>query len=577
MNRTHLEVVWDRWANSHPALRLLLMAATLAALGLLVTKPSYCAFKAWRVERNLGAARQAITEVHMDEARDLSLTVLRAGDPRIEAFRILEQATAALRDPLHGEIARALMSHPQGNDADRLRGFRGIAQHVALGLLGQAWTTLPPQCQQDPQFATLFADRLIAEQRLSEAATVMLAVPEPARTSTVDLRLIHILIASGKSDGYDEAQRLIAAKMPAAPPDLAEWLDLLEAIPALSLQTKVLEPLRSLLQNQAAGSEARCALLLARLDYAANFTRCAPVLEAAISRWQQCAPLALANFLGDLGLYQRLLETFPPDCLGPHPELFPRMLEAMERSGAWQQVAPLLDSHGERLPKFEELTHRALTAAKTADSPARAVAWSAAMAEAKASPLPTAFLTLERLARDAGLHNEAEQAMVAAIRLGRGPLPLYAALKPLLMSLARQGRDNTLLEICASYLAFEPGNPVLLTQFAYLACLSNVIEAKTLLKAMETLATGFPKDLTIQCVLATACLCAGQASQAAATLDDLSLTPDQLAPANRATFLTTQVFANRLAKDDPRITDFPWKSLLPSERKKFTELIHDAP
>ena len=577
MIRNLFETAWDRWANFHPALRLLLMAAALAALGLLVTKPSSRAFKAWRVERNLGAARQAIAEVHMDEARDLSLTVLRTGDPRIEAFRILEQATAALRDPLHGEIARALMSHPQSNDADRLHGFCCIAPQVALGLLGQAWTTLPPECQQDPQFATLFADRLIAEQRLSEATTVMLAVPEPARTSAVDLRLIHILIASGKSDGYGEAQRLIAAKMPAAPPDLAAWFDLLESIPVPSLQAKLLDPLRDLLQHPAPGAEARSALLLARMDYAANFTRCGPILEAAISSWQQRDPSALAHFLGDLGLYQRLLQTFPPECLGLHPGLFPTMLAAMERSGVWEQVTPLLDSHAARLPKFEDLTHRALAAANTADSAARAVAWNAAMAEAKASPLPTAFLTLERLARDAGLRDEAEQAMVAAIRLGRGPLPLYAALKPLLMSLARQGRDNTLLEICASYLAFEPGNPVLLTQFAYLACLSNVIEINTLLKAMETLATGYPKDLTIQCVLATACLCAGQADQAAATLDRLSLDPDQLAPANRAIFLTTQVLAHRLAKDDPRITAFPWKSLLPSERKKFTELIHDAP
>jgi len=248
----------------------------------------------------------------------------------------------------------------------------------------------------------------------------------------------------------------------------------------------------------------------------------------------------------------------------------------MERGGAWERVVPLLDKHGRRLPKYEEFAHRAMVAAKLADAPARAVAWNAAMAEAKTSAVATAYLTLQRLAGDAGMSDEAEQALVAAIRLGRGPLPLYAELKPLLTSLARQGHDSTLLEICASYLAFEPGNPVLLTQFAYLACLNNVIEPKTILKAMEALANGYAKDVTIQCVLATAYLCDGQAAKATATLDRLEVEPAKLPAGLRAAFLTSQVLARRIAKDDARITEFPWKSLQPCERKKFSELIRNA-
>jgi hypothetical protein len=90
---------------------------------------------------------------------------------------------------------------------------------------------------------------------------------------------------------------------------------------------------------------------------------------------------------------------------------------------------------------------------------------------------------------------------------------------------------------------------------------------------MEHLAIGFPKEVPIQCVLATAYLCAGQASRAAETLDRLELDPEQLSPGYRAAFLTTQVLNHRMAKDDPRITGLPWKSLLPSERKKFNDLI----
>ncbi|KAB2643059.1 MAG: hypothetical protein DVB26_00605 [Verrucomicrobia bacterium] len=578
MIRSFFQALDDRWANLHSCMRLVLLSGVLAGLGWLVMKPCYQEFKAWRMQRNLAAARQAIAEQRMDDARDLSLTVLRAGDSQLEAYQILEKATAALRNPMHGDIARALMAHPQSTDEDRLNGFRGVAAEVALGLLGQAWTTLSAECRQDRRFALVFADRLITERRLSEAASVLLAVPETARDGTVQRRLIQVLIGSGNREGYDEAQRMIASQMPtnAADAELREWLTLLESIPVPSLQAKLLAPLRGLLEQPAATDAARLNLLLTRIDYAANFSQAAQLIDAAIGRWKERDPVALAGFLGDLGLYQRLLDTLPPESVQAHPELFHRLLQAMEHCAAWKSAIELLNKQGERIPKFEELAHRAIAIASSADATTRATAWADAMADAKASASPGAYLKIQRLASDAGMTGEAEQAMVAAIQLGRGPLPLYAELKPLLNSLARQGRDNTLLEICASYLSFEPGNPVLLTQFTYLACLNHVINPKTILKAVQALAGSFPKDLTIQCVMATAYLCDGQANEAAATFDRLELDPANLTPGFRAAYLTTQVLTERIAGDDPRITEFPWKSTQPCERKKFNELLRST-
>ncbi|MES2920639.1 MAG: hypothetical protein V4819_03790 [Verrucomicrobiota bacterium] len=576
MIRNLINTVWDRWANVHPFLRFLVLTGVVAALGFFALKPAYRVFKSWRLDRNLVAARKAVSEVRMDEARDLSLTVLRAGDPRIEAFRILEKSTASLRDPRHSDIARALMAHPQGSNEDRLNGFRGISAEAPLGLVGQAWTMLPVTTRQEPQFAVLFADRLIAEKRFSEAASVLLEVPPAARAGAVDRRLTRVLIGSGKKQGYDEAQRLIAGAFPDGGPEMDDWLDLLESIPAVSLQGSTLEPVRKLLERPSAGDTARPALMLARLDYAANYSGRAAILESAITRWKDREPEAVAKFLGDLGLHQLLLETFPGERVAEHPGLFVPLLEATEQTGAGEQAIALLDAHGSTMPRYEELAHRALAAAKTGDLPGLAQHWSAAMGEAKSSQRSTAYLTLYRIAEGAGMREQAELAMVEAIRLGLGPLPLYADLKVLLNSLAQQGRENTLIEICAIYLSFESGNPVLLTQYAYLACLNNLADAKTIIKAMEPLAKAFQKELPIQCVLATAYLCDGQAAKAAETLDPLNLDPAKLAPGYRAAFLTTQVLNHRLAKDGPQITQFPWKALQPSERKKFSELIRSA-
>lgn len=576
MIRSSIDALWDRWANFHPFVRFLMFVAAVALVGLLAVKPGYRAFKAWRLERNLVAAKVAVEDVRMDEARDLSLSVLNAGYQRIEAYRILEKSTASLRDPRHESVARALIFHPEGSAEDRLNGFRGIALESPMGLVGQIWTQLSPENRQDPAFATVFAERLIVGNHLGEAASVLLAVPQAARTVEVERQLVRILIDSGKADGCNEAQRLIAARFPTSEAEASGWLDLLEKIPPLDLQANTLESIRTWLKATADTNPARKALLLARLDYAADFPRRAAIFEESIGRWKESDPQALAGFLVDLGLYERLLEIYPPDRLAGHPELFHPVLKALESTGAWEQVLPLLDAHAQDLPKHERLAHRAMAAARTGDSAGKVREWDAAINAARSSRQGDAFLALHRIAGAAGMQSEAEQAMVEAIRRGRGPLPLYSKLKPLLNSLAAQGNEVTLLEICAIYLPFEPGNPVLLTQYSYLACLSDRVEPATILQSMELLGKALPNELPVQMVLATAYLCVGQPAKAADTLDRLKFDANQLSPSYRAVFLTTQVLTRRITAADPKIAGFPWSSLMPSERRKFSGLIRSA-
>ena len=154
---------------------------------------------------------------------------------------------------------------------------------------------------------------------------------------------------------------------------------------------------------------------------------------------------------------------------------------------------------------------------------------------------------------------------------------MYRDLQPLVEWLAKQGRESNLLQVGAIYLLFEPSNPVLLTQYAYLACLNGLVEPAKLLKAIRPMAEAFPAELPMQCVLATAYLCNGEAAAAAAVLDRLTVDPEQLAPGYRATFLATQVLNQRMERQDPRIAGLPWKSLLPSERKRFGEWLKMAP
>jgi hypothetical protein len=321
---------------------------------------------------------------------------------------------------------------------------------------------------------------------------------------------------------------------------------------------------------------ARISLIRVRMDYARRWPDRARILEQAIATWRDESPELLARFLGNLGLDSMLLETFSSTQIDSHPDLFPLVLDAARRSAAWDRIASLLESHGELLPDSLELAYRALLTAKTADAAARSEAWRAVIAEARTDPSNHALLTLQQMAREAHLVELADIAMVEAIRAGRGPLPLYEELKPLCQSLAQSGQETTLLEICALYLGFEPSNPVLLTQYAYLACLLDVIEPALLLTPLDLLAKAFPGELPIHITLATALLCDGQPARAAEVLEPFELADKELAPAFRIVFLTTQMLTGKIPGDDPRITGFPWSSLQASENRKFSALIRSA-
>lgn len=572
MIRDLISTFHDRWANLHPLIRFLAVVALLSLVGFVTAKPAYRSFKKWRMGRNLAAAQIAVEETRMQEARDLSLTVLRSGDPSIEAFRILEKSTAALKDPRHGQFAGALMFHPEGTDEDRFTGFLAVVSDMPLGLVGQAWASLPEECRKQPRFATAFARRLLDGNRLGEAAGVLLAVPEEVRDDGLRQALARVLIASGKREGFEEAQRMIASGLVAGSGEVPVWLDLLEEIPVPSIKANLLSPVRSL----SGVDSARIALITARMDYTSNWPRRATILNETITAWKERGPELLARFLSHLGLHQELLDTYTVRDIASHPGLLPLLLDAAERTGSWEIAGELLDASSGSYSKNLEMAHRAVLAAKAADTTTRAEAWRAAIAQAKSDDSGRALLTLHRIATDAGLDELASTAMLEAIRGRRGPLPLYEDQQSLCRVLAESGQDRTLLDICAIYLSFEPGNPILLTQYAYLACLNDVIEPAKLQKPLEQLAQAFPKELPIHITLATAHLFAGQADKAAAVLAPFELENKELMPAFRIVFLTSQLLSGKIPAEDPRIKSFPWKSLQASEYRKFSTLVRSA-
>jgi hypothetical protein len=565
----------DRWADLPAVIRVLLPVLVAGGLGLFAVKAGYGWFGQWRLERNLASARKAVGEVRMKEARDRSLSALRSGERGIEAFRILEKSTAALRDPRHAEIARVMIFHPEGADEDRLTGFLGLVDKAPLGLVGRIWAELPDADRTDPRFAAAFARRLLDAGRMRDAAGVLTSVPEQRRDGAVLRALVAALIGSGRHEGMVPAWTILAESFPAGGPESVAWLELLESIPPTNLAGGLLEELRERLENVDGVSPGRRALMVRRLEYAGSFAERAAILDQAAADWRGREPREFARFLHGLGLHRQLLAAFPDPVAGQDSTVYRWLLDSACRSADWERLRGLLDAGGGVLSRAETAGLRAVLAAKTGGAADAASAWSDAMRETKARPDSGTALMLHQLAVLTDLPEQANQALLAAVRTGRGALPLYEDLKPLLDALAAQGQEKTLLEIVAIYLRYEPGSPLLLARYASLACLNDLVEPAVVLQALEPLARELPEELPLQCAVATAFLMDSKPQQAAVVLDRLRVDIATLPPSQRVVFLVSRVRNGTLGRDHPEVTGFPWKTLLPSERREFIRLLKD--
>jgi hypothetical protein len=564
------------WANSHPFLRFLVLVLVLGSVLLFILVPGCRLTKSAVAKKNVAAADQALKEGEMMAARDFSLSAIQSGETSIKAYRILEESMSALRDPRHAGVARAMILRPEATEDDRLRAFVSIAPEMPMGLLGASWLMLPEECRMDAGFVAPFADRLIAEKLYNKASSVLQGVPEAYRTDAIQQRLIRLMIQTGEPAMQNEAQRWLSSKWPDHTEELDGWLDLVEQIPIAELSPHLLDSVRWKLEGPEFEGSARHHLVLARIRYVADFPNRDQVLSQAVATWKDQAPESVAKLLVDTQNDKRLIQMLTPEVFTEHPKLFLVLLDALGRSGDAELIKALLESQVDLLPKYESLARLAVLSTKLGDESARLEYWKAALNDAKFSVNTDSLLVLHRLAEAADMMPEAEEAMVEAILRGRGPLPFFEQIHWLIDNLARKGLEELILRILTTYLWFEPGDHNLVAGYIYLACFNDLAEPEVLLRAVTLLATEFPEHRNIQFTHAVAYLYSGQASAAAEVLNRMELDPNVLPPSQRAILFTTRVLNQAMTPQDRLIADFPWKSVLPSERKKCIAWLKQA-
>lgn len=581
---TLIEAFRSRWVNIHPLVRVFLVFALLAGGGLPTLQPAYRAIKNWRVERNLRDALQAYENRDFYRARDLSLAVLQSGSPNIEALRIFGKSCEELGDPRHQQIVFALLSHPEATEEDRLNGFPSIVKDSPLGQVGRVWTTLAETSRTQPATAAAFARRLRTEARYREAAQVLLQIPEKQRDAPLRIELARLMIAVANRDDVNVAQQMVVDGLQKDEPSQQSlWLGILECVPVAQLNREILAPLQQDKLRASLSDKAMARLKWADIripwnaateaERSALLSGIGERVAAGLDTSQKSHVIRL---LHDLGEHERLLDLFSAGDGDFERSAIRRMWLSAMKAEKLADAKSWMELGVDRFPAYEVQAYRAITESAAGNASTSSTAWKDALEFATtASPSSRELLALYQIARRHGSEESAASAMLAAIRKGNGPLPLYESLLPLMESLAKQGKDQTLMEICSQYRTLEPWNPTIQVQYAYLACLQEMVDPGLLIDPLAALAARLPDELPIHTTLATVLVANGRIDDAATALRPFQSMRGKISPSYEVIFLTVDGLQGVIDRDSEKVSQFPWDQLQPIERRWFTNKLNN--
>lgn len=570
-----IEKIHEFWANLHPVVRWLLVGAMVAGLIVAGARPAYRRVRVWYSDRNVEEAERAIAAGDATRARDRAMAALQLDAGRFDAIRVLGQAFPLLRDPNAPAVASALLADPRSSEDDRLRAFQTLVETAPVALLGSAWNEIGPERQQRLEFRLPFIRRLIDQTHYAEAIGLLRETGDLAAEPDLELQWVRLLVRAGEDEHWREAQDRARKALAARGPAAARLVGLLEEIPADKI-----DPACAQAAVEWAGLQADLAvgarLAVAYLRQSALSAHPDEDRRATVEALNSTAPAEVVCWLVRHGHADEALGVVPPPAAAMSAAWFEARNQALVAAQRWDEWRENLDKAPPDAPRVELACDRAIAWERLGNTSRRNAEWNMALVEARGDLSRNAFLVLAERVERAGMIPQAEDAMVQAIMLGRGRIPLFQRLQPLVVSLSRQGRERELMLVMATLLGFEPGNPVLVTNHAYLACLFGTIEPAILRQRMEVIREKLPQAVPVRCVVAATWLADGNPGQAAEALRVDGVDWARSAAGYRAVYGATMTLVGRKDEADRVLVGLPWGELLPCERQFFDRMVRGA-
>ena len=467
--------IWRIWV---PIWHIVLVAIlTILAMA---AKPAYRAYRGYRIHKNLVAAQAAAQSGDWTAASNNARSVLLARQGDLDAYRIWTQALCKLGDRRACPAAVALFSDPRATREDRLEMLRALVLQAPQALAMSAYSRLPKDLRAQASFRAAITPLLVRQGQIELAENNLRAVAQPRDEPKVRLELLRVLCCDQKLGRMTAAKRVMEAReifasliADKAEEEALAALPLLGDVPGGLVAGDPLPDLPSWLKNQPHAMTLHHLLgMEPTLD--AQPEKADTLYQSAIRRFLAGDPEVLGSWLVRHGKAELAVSILAePAKTGAGAYL--ARLHALLRLDGTDEIVAALAAPPDGVDPVELEIVRAVVAAKRGDMIAAASAWTRAMNQATFDTSRNRFIELARVAEGYRAQDAAENAWVAAVRLGWGPLPFYHDLLPVFASLAAQGRSEDLLAMSRTLLRFEPGNPDLLNHYHYFALIHGVL------------------------------------------------------------------------------------------------------
>lgn len=470
------------WANLRLGVRIILLLLILGLAIVLLARPIRTTVRSFALNRNSRLAETALLAGDANEARARSLTAIQSAPNRPDLTRTLLVAMDRLNDPKRVQVAMILIAHPAATAADKQLALAILAGNAPLVMVGAAWEALAPAEQAAPEMIVPFARRLMDEGKSAQATLLLKGLDLTNPPELITRLMLDLLASQGSGDAWKESQKLLIQRTQSATtagepvPDwcLAAW----ERVPQEFLNPEALTALPET-------GPARLNLLRRRFNLGREpLDLQDPETAGWIRHPTPADRLPLAVLLADGGQPDTavaLLEKAP----GLTRDEYEWLRTTRLRTLGWQPWRDFLKSPAvAQIPQVWVKADLALAHFKLDEAEASKTAWNEALQLATTSSQAPRLTDLSRRVRPL-MPERSRDAMLAAIRTPGQVLPLFNDLTGLMSSLENDRRDTDLLDICRVYRVLEPGNPVAITRYAYLALLAGELPPAAAVRLVE--------------------------------------------------------------------------------------------
>jgi len=496
---------------------LITAIASLVALAAFTAKPAYRLLREWRVDRMIQQSDEALQRGNLVESRRLALAALNIRKNDYQTLKLLSRSMTALNDSRTGSLTMALMSHPDTTEEDRLLSFKTACEELPLGWVLTLRANLGKEKADSPEYLVLFVERVIDQGNLRLAQELLMSRSDSYLDNALRIQTARLMIQKGTHESLDAAQLTISDLIFNDAPERLEAFRLLADIAPENFRSGLFPELSLWIENLAEATTSD--KLLARIQQIQRRPGARDqIIAEAIASYTQDDLAAVTSWLLSLGEAEKALELIPEEDSSSDFDLFRQRAKALAALGRWREATEWLSTPPAQFPKLELHCLRVLSS----NNPSRRTReWTLALEEASLEENRNAFLDLYEWMREAGELNYTREAMVEAVKLGRGRLPDWAILRVLVPWLRTKSDPESQFRFFTSMAEIEPGNLVVSLEYADIACLLGKTEPWVRKKLIEMgqLEPDLQSSDRYLEVLATTYLLNDQPQEALATLD----------------------------------------------------------